>query len=114
MYGIDFRERHLPVCIRPPHAGTTSGFMVWGAISYNSQSHLLFLQDKVSSARYIAQVNLVLPSFLLQEGDVILQQVRRSILGGVVNFHLKIFNLGARRGGDVHFLIVRLYITVLD
>ena len=25
--------------------------------------------------------------------------------GGVVNFHLKIFNLGARRGGDVHFLI---------
>ena len=31
-----------------------------------------------------------------------------------VNFHLKIFNLGARRGGDVHFLIARLYITVLD
>ena len=35
-------------------------------------------------------------------------------LGGVVNFNLKIFNLGARRGGDVHFLIARLYITVLD
>ena len=34
--------------------------------------------------------------------------------GGVVNFHLKIFNLGERRGGDVHFLIARLYITVLD
>ena len=34
--------------------------------------------------------------------------------GGVVNFHLKIFNLVARRGGDVHFLIARLYITVLD
>ena len=33
---------------------------------------------------------------------------------GVTNFHLKIFNLGARKGGDVHFLIVRLYITVLD
>ena len=31
--------------------------------------------------------------------------------GGVVNFHLKIFNLGARRGGDVHFLIARLYIS---
>ena len=30
------------------------------------------------------------------------------------NFHLKIFNLGARRGGDVHFLIARLYITCLD
>ena len=32
----------------------------------------------------------------------------------VVNFNLKIFNLGSRRGGDVHFLIARLYITVLD
>ena len=34
--------------------------------------------------------------------------------GGAVNFHLKIFNLGARRDGDVHFLIARLYIIVLD
>ena len=32
----------------------------------------------------------------------------------LVNFNLKIFNLGARRGGDVHFPIARLYITVLD
>ena len=38
----------------------------------------------------------------------LVQQVRGSIPGGVVNFHLKIFNLGARRGGDVHFLIARL------
>ena len=30
----------------------------------------------------------------------LVQQVRGSITGGVVNFHLKIFNLGARRGGD--------------
>ena len=30
------------------------------------------------------------------------QQVRGSIPGGVVNFNLKIFNLGVRRG-DVHF-----------
>ena len=44
----------------------------------------------------------------------LVQQVRGSIPGGVVNFHLKIFNLGARRGGDVHFLIATLYITVLD
>ena len=45
-----------------------------------------------------------------------IQQVRGSIPDGVVNFNLKIFNLGARRGGDVdlHFLIARLYITVLD
>ena len=34
--------------------------------------------------------------------------------GGVVNFHLKIFNLGARSGVDVHFLIAILYITDLD
>ena len=44
----------------------------------------------------------------------LVQRVRGSILGGVVNFHLKIFNLGARRGGDVHFQIARLYITGLD
>ena len=44
----------------------------------------------------------------------LVQQVRGSIPGGVVNFNLKIFNLRARRGGDVHFLIARLYITVLD
>ena len=44
----------------------------------------------------------------------LVQQVQGSIPGGVVNFHLKIFNLGARRGGYVHFLIARLYITVLD
>ena len=39
----------------------------------------------------------------------LVQQVRGSIPGGVVNFHLEIFNLGARRGGDVPFLIARLY-----
>ena len=44
----------------------------------------------------------------------LVQQVRGSIPGGVVHFYLKIFNLGARRGGDVHLLIARLYITVLD
>ena len=43
----------------------------------------------------------------------LVQRVRGSIPGGVVNFHLKIFNLGARKGGDVHFLIARLYITCL-
>ena len=44
----------------------------------------------------------------------LVQQVQGSTSGGVVNFHLKIFNLEARRGGDVHILIARLYITVLD
>ena len=40
--------------------------------------------------------------------------VQGSIPGGVVYFNLKIFNLGATRGGDVHFLIARLYIIDLD
>ena len=44
----------------------------------------------------------------------LVQRVQGSIPGGVVNFNLKIFNLGARRDGDVHFLIARLYITVMD
>ena len=44
----------------------------------------------------------------------LVQQVWGLIPGRVVNFHLKIFNLGARRGGDVHFLIDRLNITGLD
>ena len=44
----------------------------------------------------------------------LVQQVRGLIPGGVANFYLKNFNLGARRGGDVHFLIARLYITFMD
>ena len=44
----------------------------------------------------------------------LVQQVQGLIPGGVVNFNLKIFNLGARKGGDVHFLIAKLYITDLD
>ena len=44
----------------------------------------------------------------------LVQQVRGTIPGGVVNFNLKKFNLGVRRGGEVHFLIARLSITVLD
>ena len=44
----------------------------------------------------------------------LVQRVQGSIPGKVVNFHLKIFDFGARRGGDVHFLIARLCITGLD
>ena len=45
---------------------------------------------------------------------LLVRQVQGSNPGGVVNFHLKIFNLGARRAEDVYFLIARLYITGLD
>ena len=55
-------------------------------------------------------------NFHLQDGSMSASGSagRGSIPGGVVNFNLRIFNLGARRGGDVHFLIARLYITGLD
>ena len=53
---------------------------------------------KLVSPHQLAQMVACLP---------LVQQVRGSIPGGVVNFNLKIFNLGARRGGDVHFLITR-------
>ena len=59
----------------------------------------------VSKLAVLAQVVACLP---------LVQHVWGSIPGGIVNFYLKIFNLRARRGGDVHFLITRLYITVLD
>ena len=45
--------------------------MVWETISYNSRSHFVFVQGKVNSARYIAQVNPVLLPLLRQEGDVL-------------------------------------------
>ena len=69
-------------------------------------------------AYYVAQ-NVFLLKMLAALAQMVaclplVQQVRGSIPGGVVNFYLKIFNLGARRGGDVHFLIARLYITGLD
>ena len=68
---------------------------------YRDFCHPNFSQKLAALAQMVACLPLV-------------QQVRGSIPGGVVNFNLKIFNLWARRGGDVHFLIARLYITVLD
>ena len=62
---------------------------------------ILFILTFAALAQMVACLHLVQP-------------VRGSIPGGVVNFNLKIFNLGARRGGDVHFLIARLYIRGLD
>ena len=68
-------KHHLPECICLRRTGPISGFMVWGAISYNSWSHLVFLQGKVNSVRNIAQaVNPVLLPFIQQEGGVLFQQ----------------------------------------
>ena len=54
-YGIDLVGIIFGVHSPMTH-GLTSGFMVWGAISYNLRSHSVFLQGKVNSTRYIAQV----------------------------------------------------------
>ena len=54
--------------------------------------HILY-----SSPRALAQMVACLP---------LVQQIRGSIPGGVVNFHLKIFNLGARRGGGNNSIYV--------
>ena len=67
--------------------------------------HRIVCETLLSELAALAQMVACLP---------LVQQVRGSIPGGVVNFNLNIFYLGARRGGDVHFLIARLYITVLD
>ena len=73
-----------------------------GKISKLNFCNIYFFQTELA---VLAQMVACLP---------LVQQIWGSIPGGVVNFHLKIFNLGARRGGDVHFLIARLYITGLD
>ena len=70
------------------------------------------------SGYYMAGIQNVKPQLAMLAQMVaclpLVQRVWDSIPGRVVNFHLKIFNLGARRSGDVHFLISRLYITGLD
>ena len=71
-------------------------------LKINAKCYLLFPLSIYYAA--LAQMVACLP---------LVQQGRGSIPGGVVNFHLKIFNPGAM-GGDVHFLIARLYITGLD
>ena len=74
MYGVDlasviFWSAFAHDTQAPPRASWCGR-----TISYNL-SHLLFLQGKVNSASYIAQVvNPVLLPFLRQEGDVLFQQ----------------------------------------
>ena len=78
---------------------------VMASIKIKKFSKIDIIQHYILKLAVLAQMVACLP---------LVQQVRGSIPGRVVNFHLKIFNLGARRGGDVHFLIARLYITSLD
>ena len=60
-------ERHFLECFCPRYHGLHGV----GAISYNSQSHLVFPQGNVNSAQV---VNPVLLTFIRQEGDVLVQQ----------------------------------------
>ena len=47
VYGINL----VSLIFSSAFAHDISGFMVWGTISYNSRSHLVFLQGKVNIAR---------------------------------------------------------------
>ena len=72
----------------------------------------IMLQIYINSTHTNFEFNWI--TFCTFKKKTLVQKVRGSIPGGVVNFNLKIFNLGARRGGDLHFLIARLYITGVD
>ena len=91
------------------HYITTGIYNVHTSLRFNIITHCYIFnfadQNICMKLTALAQMVACLP---------LVQQVWGSIPGGVVYFHLKIFNLGARRGGDVHFLIARLYITSLD
>ena len=63
VYGIDLVSIIFRSAFAHDTQTPTSGFMVWGSISYNLLSHLAFLQDKVNSACYNAQV--VNPGFTI-------------------------------------------------
>ena len=66
---------------------------------------IVFNNNLIIKLAMLAQIVACLP---------LVQQVWGLVPSGGVNFHLKIFNLGARRSGDIHFLIARLYIRGLD
>ena len=60
----------------------------------------------VTLSQFTNKLMLTIPELLAALAQKIaclplVQRVWGSIPGGVVNFRLKIFNLGARRGGDV-------------
>ena len=75
MYGIGLVSVNLQSAFaHDTQASPQASWCGW-AISYNSRSYLVFLQGKINSALYIAQVvNAVLLPFLWQEGDVLFQQ----------------------------------------
>ena len=77
----------------------TRNFKLYQHIIYSDKSchdNMIYFKLKFAA---LAQMVACLP---------LVQHVRGSIPGRVVNFHLKIFNLRARRGEDVYFLIAKL------
>ena len=73
----------------------------FGSSSFSNYITPIFSTKLAALAQMVAHLPLV-------------QRVRDSIPGEVVNFHLKNFKLQTRRGGDVQFLIAGLYIIGLD
>ena len=117
---ISSAANFLPFTI-PPRASFNSQLLLsqFLFLFFISSSIILPLPTLSSTtAFFILSVHLT-RSILLALAQMVaclplVQRVRGSIPGEVVNFLLKIFNFGARRGGDVHFLITRLCITGLD
>ena len=116
----------LHLCDAVLHA-TFRATMIWGVCILLIVTKLIHILVSVrviegyhlTEGRLIAPANQLITILLAALAQMVaclplVQRVWGSISSGVVNFHLKIFNLGARRGGDVHFLIARLYITGLD
>ena len=81
---------------------------------YNIFKKLVYRNDHVSFLFYLLLFKMLAALAQMVACLPWVQQVRGSIPGGVGNFHLKIFNLGARTGGYVLYLIARLYMTGLD
>ena len=92
-------EFHLQECIRPRHTGSTSGFIVWWGISYNSQSHLVSLQVKYTvsatshmllTPRYCHLFDRKVMCFFSNTTHVHVRLLRRNVL--ISRFHRSLAN----------------------
>ncbi len=68
-------ERESPDCIMESHRSQTPGVMVWGAISYDMKSELVFFEGTVTARSYVENVvNPVVIPFLANINGAVFQQ----------------------------------------
>ena len=75
-YGEDLERVHFRSAFPTTHR-PTSGFIVRGVISYNSRSHLVFLQVKVNSARYFEQVVNLQVTICFDPWPICLEEIKK-------------------------------------